>query len=102
MRPHTCNIPPDSDLDYWGVRVVCEDTRLSMRAPGQVYLGIDLSTRAYSDIDPEEFEALLHIAAAGMDIEAMNPAGPADRKHQWEIQKSEDFQETRRKLARRL
>ena len=86
---------PQSDLDYWGIRLTCEDERLSVRAAGKRYLAINLKGVEVETIDSEEFDGLLTVATAAVDIDAIKPDGPAQRALQWEIQNSPGFLRTR-------
>jgi hypothetical protein len=101
VRPYTSRIPSKLDMDYAGVRVVCEDTRLSLRAAGVVYLGLDLKDKLkeIGDMPMDELDELLDNAAAGLSVEAVVPNGPSERRIQWDIQQSPGFQRTRVLMA---
>ena len=99
VRPYTVVIPPKGDLDYYGVRVICEDVRLSARQAGLVYLGIDTSRLTIPVIDMQELDVLLDISAAALDLDKMRIEGPANLQLRNEIQQSPGFQRTRVLMA---
>ena len=98
VRPYTSKIPPQGDLTYAGVRVVCEDTRLSLRHSGLVYLGIDTKMADIPTIDPQQLEDMLDISAAAFDLENLQVGGETS-KLRWAIMGSPGFQRTRVLMA---
>jgi hypothetical protein len=91
----TSKVPPKTDLDYYGVRVPCEDTRLSLNASGVKYLTVDLRAITVDTMEDGEMEDLLLTMSAGLGIESVVPDGPAQRSLQCEIMQSPGFQRTR-------
>ena len=91
----TSRVPPQADLDYYNVRVTCEDPRLSLNASGVKYLAVDLQGKKVETMADGEMEDLLLTMSAGLAVEAVEPEGPAQRKLQWEIMQSPAFQRAR-------
>jgi hypothetical protein len=58
-----------SDLEYRGMRLVCEDERLSMKSHGHAYKVIDLCDMEIPVIDQAEFDFILDTLAASLNIE---------------------------------
>ncbi len=94
--------------DQAGVRIVCEDPRLSLHAAGQEYLVLDKKLieakkkEPICTIDQDFLHYLLDYAAASYDIEATWPSGDATRKLRNRILDSAGFLRARRVIAAAL
>ena len=87
------------ELKYAGVRLVCEDARLSFPSFGKEYQAIDLKRcKGVEALNEEEFNFYLDVCAAVLDVENMWPSTPSDNKVKLQILAGEGFKKGRAAL----
>jgi hypothetical protein len=91
-----------SDLEYRGMRLVCEDERLSMKSHGHAYKVIDLHDMEIPVIDQAEFDFILDVLAASLDVERRTDLKPAEKRIREGFVTSSVFKESRKMLQSRL
>jgi len=73
-----------STMPYYGghFKIVCEDPRLSLPYVGKSIRGLNMSKVKPTGLQAGDFECLLAICAASLNIEAVDPnnLGPAQKK----------------------
>ncbi len=99
VRALTCEVPPKADLDYHGVRLTCEDPRLSLNASGIKYLAVDLKGTEVETMEDGEMEDLLYSMSACLDVEAFKPDGPSQTRMRYEVMEHPAFLRSRRLMA---
>ena len=69
-----------SDIESRNMRLVCEDSRLSLRCVGGVFKGINLSGKNVPEVDSKHLDFVLDVLASSLDVENKQLTGPAERK----------------------
>ena len=90
------------ELQERAVHLTCESRHLSMRRMGDPFLAVDVSKTQVHDIDIGQFEFLIDVSAAMLDVEATAPNGAQTRRLKWKIMDSEGFQMGRRVLRSKI
>ena len=72
-------------MEETGAKIVCEDPRLSMPCMGKKYQAIDLKrcNRDVPQVDMQELNFVLDLAAAAMDVEKAEAKTAGERKIKW-------------------
>ena len=89
------------EVEETGARFVCEDARLSMPHMGKEFQAIDLKlcNRDVPQIDADELDFVLDLAAAALDVEKHDAKTPSEKKIKWAFLESEGFKRARNALA---
>ena len=82
------------------VDLICEHGYPSMHRMGHPYWAIDLSKSVVHDIEEAEFQFLIEVSAALLDVEAA-PACAATKELKSEVMHSDGFRMARRMLKRK-
>ena len=99
-----CTSSDPETLGFYGIKVYCENDKLSMAAPGFRYKAIDLTKTDMLPLEPEDVQYLLEVAAAFMDLDCLHPrsAEPAMKKARSRLAASAVVTMTRKALSSRL
>ena len=93
------------DLDAAAVRMVCEHPSLSLPVFGQPFFAVDLTMitgSGLAEIDPGDFDYMLDVSAALLDIEHTEANGPAAGRLKWQIQEEDGYKEGRKLLRKAM